>query len=141
MKKRSKDKNAHDQNDTHKEKVKKAGLLIYRNNKIFREQLLCTRFAQYKDDEQFRSKIKDSSMESDHTNPSVKRKKKEDMKQSRLSKKIKLENEDEVVDLLKRNTVRGPDYVCCCCHRLLFEKIKFRCVIETRMPQAKKLPM
>lgn len=35
------------------------------------------------------------------------------MKQSRLSKKIKLENEDEVVDLFKRNTVRGPDYVCC----------------------------
>lgn len=118
VKKRSIDKNALDV--THKEKVKKAGLLKYHTNEILREKLLCARSAQYKNDELFRSKLKDSSKQSYHTNSNVKRKKKENMKQRRLCKKIKLENE-EVVNLFKRIAIRGPDYVCCCCHRLLFE--------------------
>lgn len=119
VKKRSIDKNARD--DTHKKKVKKAGLLKYHINEMFREQILSTRSALYKNDELFRSKIKDSSKQSYHTSPNVKRKKKENVKQRRLCKKRKLENEEEVVNLFKRNTIRGPDYVCCCCHRLLFE--------------------
>lgn len=119
VKKRSIDKNALD--DTHKKKVKKAGLLKYHIDEMFREQILCTRSALYKNDELFRSKIKDTSKQSYHTSPNVKRKKKENVKQRRLYKKRKLENEEEVVNLFKRNTIRGPEYVCCCCHRLLFE--------------------
>lgn len=40
---------------------------------------------------------------------------------------MKLEHEEEVVSMFKRNTVRGPDFACCCCHRLLFENQVQRC--------------
>lgn len=53
VKKRSIDKNALDA--THKEKVKKAGLLKYHTNEV-----LCARSAQYENDENYRSKVKES---------------------------------------------------------------------------------
>lgn len=72
--------------------------------------------------EVFRTKLKTSSKQTYHSKSSVKRTKMENTKKRRSLKKIKLENDEEVINLFRRNTAQGLDYVCCCCHRLLFVK-------------------
>lgn len=124
VKKRSINKYCFD--ETHKEKVKRASVLKYNTDEKFRKTLLKTKEKRYKTDEDFRRKLKENSKQN-YSNPSVKRRKKENSKQTKLNKKMKLEHEEEVVSMFKRNTVRGPDFACCCCHRLLFENQVQRC--------------
>lgn len=112
---------------THKEKVKRASVLKYNTDEEFRKTLLKTSAMKYKTDEVFRMKSKEKSKQNYFFNPSVKRTKNGNSKQAMLNKKIKLEHEEEVVSLFKRNTARGPDFACCCCHRLLFENQVQRC--------------
>lgn len=106
--------------DIHKQKVKKARLTKYQQNEQFRETIRDARCVRYKNDEVFRTKLKESSKQKYHSNYGVKRTKMENTKKRRSLKKIKLENKEEVINLFRRNTAQGPDYVCCCCHRLLF---------------------
>ena len=56
--------------------------------------------------------------------------KKHDTRKSRRSKKSKLENEFNVNILFKKKSKEFPDYVCCCCHRLLFVNQVHKCDIE-----------
>lgn len=114
-------------NKAHKKKVKGTSILKYNSDENFRRTLLQTRAMRYKNDEAFRLKAKEKSKQNYFFNPCVKEMKKENSKQSRLSKKLKLEHEEQVVNLFKRSTARGPDFACCCCHRLLFENQVQRC--------------
>lgn len=114
-------------NEHHRDNVKKASRMKYHTNEKFRKKFLSDCSVKYKTDADFRSKLKNNSKQSYHSNPDCKRKKKQNTTQARLMKKIKLENEEEVVNLFKRNTVRGPDFACCCCHRLLFENQVLLC--------------
>lgn len=136
MKQRSIDKYRVD--EIHKENVRKASVQKYSKDDKFRENLLRTSSLKYKTDESFRSKVQENSKHYYHSSPSVKRMRKENVQQRRLNKKIKLEDVEEVLNLFKRNTARGPDFACCSCHRLLF-KIKYRRVIERYMPKVKNL--
>lgn len=126
--------------DIHKQKVKKASLTKYQQNEQFRETIRDARCVRYKNDEVFRTKLKESSKQKYHSNYGVKRTKMENTKKRRSLKKIKLENEEEVINLFRRNTAQGPDYVCCCCHRLLFVNQVQPCDRNT-YAIAKKLPV
>lgn len=119
MKKRSIDK--YRLNRSQREKVRKSSIFKYNTKNQFRKELLDVQKMKYKTDEKFRLKSIVSSKQHYHSHPSVKRKKKESSTQRRMTKRIKLENEEEVVNKFRRNTARGPDFACCCCHRLLFE--------------------
>ncbi|XP_052695810.1 uncharacterized protein LOC128174255 [Crassostrea angulata] len=107
--------------DAHKERVKKASIQKYRCDEKFREKLLRSSSLKYETDETFRSKSLENSKRYYHSSPGIQKKKIQKSKQSRLNKKIKLENFEEVINLFKKNTARGPDFACCCCHRLLFQ--------------------
>lgn len=107
--------------EIHKENVRKASVQKYSKDDKFRENLLRTSSLKYKTDESFRSKVQENSKHYYHSSPSVKRMRKENVQQRRLNKKIKLEDVEEVLNLFKRNTARGPDFACCSCHRLLFQ--------------------
>lgn len=107
--------------EIHKEKVKKASVQKYNNDEKFREKLLRTSSLKYKTDEIFRTKLQENSKHYYHSCPRVKKMKIENAQQRRLNEKIKLENDEEVLNLLKKNTARGPDFACCYCHQLLFQ--------------------
>lgn len=107
--------------EIHKENVRKASVQKYSKDDKFRENLLRTSSLKYKTDESFRSKVQENSKHYYHSSPSVKRMRKENVQQRRLNKKIKLEDVEEVLNLFKRNTARGPYFACCSCHRLLFQ--------------------
>ena len=101
----------------------------------------------YQLDEKHRENVKARSADR-YANPSVKKemlesrkrkyecnednrnKKKNDTRKSRRSKKAKLENEFNVNILFKKKSKEFPDYVCCCCHRLLFVNQVHKCDIE-----------
>ncbi|XP_065942676.1 uncharacterized protein [Magallana gigas] len=107
--------------DIHREKVKRASVQRYHSDEKFREKVLCTSSLKYKTDESFRSQSKENSKKSYQSSPLFQKKKIEKSRQNRFNKKIKLENIEEVRHLFKRNTAQGPDFVCCSCHRLMFQ--------------------
>lgn len=111
--------------------MKNTSKLKYHTNDTFKEKLLNDCSIKYNTDEVFRSKLKDYGKKQYHSKTCVQKRKKENSRQNRQNKKIKLENQEEVVNMFKKSIVRGPDFACCCCHRLLFENQVQKCDANT----------
>ena len=99
------------QDEKHRENVKARSADRYANPCI-KKELLENRKRKYECDEERRNKKKDDTMK------------------SRRSTKSKLEDEINVISLFKKKSKECPDYVCCCCHRILFVNQVHECDME-----------
>ncbi|XP_062571478.1 uncharacterized protein LOC134233522 [Saccostrea cucullata] len=84
----------------------------------------------YKNDEEHKQKIKTANKMKYHFSEDEKKKKKEAVFNQRQTLKVKLEDEEEVLALFRESVRNGPEYTCCCCHRLLFEHQVQGCTLE-----------
>lgn len=99
----------------------------YRRNKTFKQKILKDAANKYLKDESVRSKVKALSKKRYESSSEIKTLKKEAVKDQRQEKRMKLENEDEIVRVFKEKAMHGIDFTCCCCHRILFQNQVQRC--------------
>ncbi|XP_062581675.1 uncharacterized protein LOC134243443 [Saccostrea cucullata] len=113
----------------HRKDVKQRSTEKYRNDEVHREGVKQRSMEKYMNDEAHRE-VKSAQKGCKTENATEKKKKKENVLNQRRALKVKLEDEEEVVKLFKESVRDGPDYICCCCNRLLFEHQVQRCTLE-----------
>ncbi|XP_065942067.1 uncharacterized protein [Magallana gigas] len=116
--------------NTHKENVKRMSTQKYKLDEMHRQNVKKRSTEKYKLDEDHREKVKVASKTSYHLSLEAKRLKKEKVSKKRQERMEKLKGESEVVNLFKNTIKQGPEYTCCCCHRLLFENQVRGCTHE-----------
>ncbi|XP_062606132.1 uncharacterized protein LOC134267940 [Saccostrea cucullata] len=109
------------ENETYRIKNKAANVLRYSTNATFKAIVKEKAAKRYQTDTKVQSEVKKRSKDGYHSSAELKRKKKEEVSQKRRQKQLNLEHEEEVIRLFKKNAMEGPDFVCTCCHRLLFK--------------------
>lgn len=114
-------------NENHKCLVNNARKERYRRNRTFKQKILKDAANKYLKDESVRSKVKALSKKRYESSSEIKTLKKEAVKDQRQEKRMKLENEDEIVRVFKEKAMHGIDFTCCCCHRILFQNQVQRC--------------
>ena len=132
----------------HRQAVKDASTKKYKVDQEHRTALIKTNTQKYKKDPQYqirqkeyeknryntdkehRQNVTTKSKEKYKNEENTRNKKKENAKKSRLASKSKFKNEYNVIGLFKQKSKECPDYVCCCCHRLLFGNQVQKCDIE-----------
>ncbi|XP_062622277.1 uncharacterized protein LOC134283815, partial [Saccostrea cucullata] len=128
VKRRSTDKYKKD--GEHRADVKRRSTDKYKKDGKHRADVKRRSTDKYKKDEDHRYMLKAASKVKYHCSADGKKRKKENVLKQRQAMKVKLEDEDEVVKLFKENVRNGPEYTCCCCHRLLFENQVQGCTFE-----------
>lgn len=123
-------------NENHKCLVNNARKERYRRNKTFKQKILKDAANKYLKDESVRSKVKALSKKRYESSSEIKTLKKEAVKDQRQEKRMKLENEDEIVRVFKEKAMHGIDFTCCCCHRILFQN-QVQIVRKVCIPRAK----
>ncbi|XP_061167749.1 uncharacterized protein LOC133176667 [Saccostrea echinata] len=113
--------------EVHKKKVNQASARKYKTDQNFRKGILISKARRYRTDDTFRSNAKAYSKEKYHVSSDAKVLKRETVKKERIAKHTKLENEEEIIRSFKENAIKGIDFTCCCCHRLLFENQVQKC--------------
>ncbi|XP_062603566.1 uncharacterized protein LOC134265363 [Saccostrea cucullata] len=114
----------------HRESVKQRSMDKYKNDQEHRKDVKQRSKEKYKNDEEHRRKVKAVNKVKYHFSAAEKKKKKENVLNQRRALKVKLDDEEEVMKLFKESVRDGPDYICCCCNRLLFEHQVQRCTLE-----------
>ncbi|XP_062594109.1 uncharacterized protein LOC134255598 [Saccostrea cucullata] len=117
-------------NETYKEKVKQRSKQEYKTNQNHKEKVKQRSRQRYKTNKQHQEKVKKASKVRYHSSAETKLQKKESVQKQRQALHVMLENIDEVVKSFKDCVRHGPEYVCCCCHRLLFENQVQGCTVE-----------
>ncbi|XP_062602888.1 uncharacterized protein LOC134264626 [Saccostrea cucullata] len=128
VKQRSREKYKND--DVHRMDVRQRSIQKYKNNEVHRMVVKKRSTEKYNNNEEHKNKVKTVLKRKYNTSADEKRKKKENVLNQRRAQKVKLEEEDEVVKLFKESVRSGPEYTCCCCHRLLFEHQVQGCRLE-----------
>lgn len=114
-------------NENYKCLVNNARKERYRRNKTFKQKILKDTANKYLKDESVRSKVKALSKKRYESSSEIKTLKKEAVKDQRQEKRMKLENEEEIVRVFKEKAMHGIDFTCCCCRRILFQNQVQRC--------------
>ncbi|XP_052681371.1 uncharacterized protein LOC128162243 [Crassostrea angulata] len=109
------------EDETYRMKNKAANVLRYSTNETFKTDVQRKAAKRYQTDIEVQSKMKKFSRTKYQLSEEVREKKKAEVAQNRTVKQMNLE-QDEVIRSFKRNAIEGPNYVCTCCHRLLFKK-------------------
>lgn len=128
MKKRSSEKYRSD--TKHREFLKKRSIEKYKNDEEHKIDVKRRSTEKYKNDEEHKHKVKTANRRKYHFSAEEKKKKIENVLNQRRTLKVKLEDEDEVAKLFRECVQDGPDYTCCCCHRLLFEHQVQGCTLK-----------
>ncbi|XP_062569582.1 uncharacterized protein LOC134231612 [Saccostrea cucullata] len=152
LKQRSLEKYRND--EVHRKNYQEKSIEKYKNDEAHRLNVKQRSIEKYKNDEEHRvaikqrlnvkhkktkkstrmmkniKKVKAVNKVKYHFSAAEKKKKKENVLNQRRALKVKLEDEEEVVKLFKESVRDGPDYICCCCNRLLFEHQVQRCTLE-----------
>ncbi|XP_062600922.1 uncharacterized protein LOC134262538 [Saccostrea cucullata] len=116
--------------EVHRLNMKQRSTERYKKDEVHKLNVKQRSIEKYKQDEDHQHKVKNANKLKYHANADEKKKKKEGVFNQRRALKVKLEDEDEVVKLFKESIGNGPEYTCCCCHRLLFEHQVQRCSLE-----------
>ncbi|XP_061180157.1 uncharacterized protein LOC133188671 [Saccostrea echinata] len=117
-------------NEEHRGDVKRRSTEKYKEDEVHRADVKKRSTEKYKKDEKHRNMLKAANKVKYHFNADAKKCKKENVLKQRQARKVKLEDEDEVVKIFKESIRNGPEYTSCCCHRLLFENQVQRCAFE-----------
>ncbi|XP_061191659.1 uncharacterized protein LOC133199853 [Saccostrea echinata] len=117
-------------NQSHKEEVKQRSRQKYKTDQSHKEEVKRRSRQKYKTDKQHHEKVKTASKVKYHSSAETKTQIKESVQKQRQALHEMLKNIDEVVKSFKNCVRHGPEYVCCCCHRLLFENQVQGCTLE-----------
>nr|XP_022296821.1 uncharacterized protein LOC111106437 [Crassostrea virginica] len=119
VKRRSKHK--YETNESHKEDVKQRSKHKYETNEPHKEDVKQRSKRKYKTDQQHKQRVKVASKAKYHSSVESKEEMKKYVQEKRKTRQHRLQNEEEVVKSFKESVKQGPEYTCCCCHRILFE--------------------
>ena len=115
-----------------KEKMKKTRRHLYQNNpsfkEHFKEKMKKTRRHLYQNNSNFKEKIKMISKAKYTNNPMYRHEVKQTNLKRRENKKQKMTNFEYVLSNFRKLIAHGPEYVCCVCLKLLFEKQVKKCI-------------
>ncbi|XP_062593070.1 uncharacterized protein LOC134254555, partial [Saccostrea cucullata] len=128
VRQRSKEKYKND--EVHRMDVKQRSTEKYKNDELHRMDVRQRSTEKYKNDEEHKQKVKTANKMKYHFSADDKKKKKEAVFNQRQKLRVKLEDEEEVLTFFRESVRNGPEYTCCCCHRLLFEHQVQGCTLE-----------
>ncbi|XP_062597979.1 uncharacterized protein LOC134259411 [Saccostrea cucullata] len=117
-------------NQAHKEEVKQRGRQKYKTNQTYKEESKQRSRQKYKTNKQHQKKVIAASKARYHSSAETKIKSKKSVQKQRKALHEMLKDIDEVVKSFKDCVRHGPEYVCCCCHRLLFENQVQGCSLD-----------
>ncbi len=135
-------------NEEHKAKVIQAGKDKYSTNQQYRAKIRQSSVQKYASDDQFSAKVKHSSFKKyanspDHrarvihytvqkykSNPVYAESIKKRNQEKKRNQTLKKHNIDVVIQQFREKVKQGPEYVCCVCHRLLFQHQVVECKKE-----------
>lgn len=112
----------YEEDETYRLKKKAANVRRYSANETFKAGVQQRAAKRYQTNTEVQLKMKNCSKSSYQSSEVAKRKKKDNVGLNRKVKKLKLEEEEEVVTQFKEIAKEGPEYVCACCQRILFRK-------------------
>ena len=93
-----------------KEKMKKTRRHLYQNNSNFKEKIKMISKAKYRNNPMYRHEVKQTNLKRSE------------------NKKQKIRNFEYVLSNFRKLIAHGPEYVCCVCLKLLFEKQVKKCI-------------
>ena len=105
----------------YKESVKQRARQKYETDESYKEDVKQRSRQKYELDQQLREKVKKANNVRYHSSTRTKMQIKESVQKCRQALHEMLKNVDEVVNSFKDSIKDGPEYTCCCCHRLLFQ--------------------
>ena len=114
-------------NDIYKDSLKTRGMERYKNDILYRERIQRRCREKYKLDRAHKEKTKSNY----HFNLEKKNRKNKNVSKHKQQRKQNLAAEEELVALFKSMVKQGPEYTCCCCHRLMFQNQVKRCLYNT----------
>nr|XP_034322337.1 uncharacterized protein LOC117688395 [Crassostrea gigas] len=121
------------EDETYRMKNKAANVHRYCTNETFKANVQERAAKRYQTDTEIQAKLKKRNRTKYKSSEEVRKKKKEAVTLNRKLKHLNLEQEEEVIRSFKKLAMEGPNYVCTCCHRLLFKKQVQAC--ESQMYQ------
>nr|XP_034326027.1 uncharacterized protein LOC105328140 [Crassostrea gigas] len=121
------------EDETYRMKNKAANVHRYSTNETFKANVRGRAAKRYQTDAEIQVKMKKRNRMRYNFSEEVRNKTKEKVTLNRKLKQLNREQEEEVIRSFKRLAMEGPNYVCTCCHRLLFKKQVQAC--ESQMYQ------
>ncbi|XP_078340715.1 uncharacterized protein LOC111117892 [Crassostrea virginica] len=118
-------------NQSHKQDVKEKSKQKYKTNDLHKQDVKQRSKMKYKMNEQHQQKVKTASKAKYHSTAESKEEMKKYVQKRRIAMQHMLEDMNEVVKSFKESVKQGPEYTCCCCHRIFFENQVQGCAIET----------
>jgi hypothetical protein len=116
--------------ESHKADVKLRSRQKYETDELHKANVKQRSRQKYETDKQHRERVKRASKVKYHSSAETKMQVKESVQKRRRAMHEIFENIDEVVKSFRNSIEDGPEYTCCCCHRLLFESQVQGCTIE-----------
>ncbi|XP_078312804.1 uncharacterized protein LOC144619253 [Crassostrea virginica] len=132
-------KTKYETDEKHQQKVKTASKTKYKTDEKHQQKVKITSKTKYKTDEKHQQKVKTASKVKYHSSADSKEEMKKYVQKRRIAMQHMLKDMDEVVTSFKHSVKQGPEYTCCCCHRILFENQVQGCAIETYEKRFKAL--
>ncbi|XP_078794680.1 uncharacterized protein LOC144988284 [Oryzias latipes] len=129
VKERSKRK--YQSNDTQRENVKALSSRKYQSNDTHRENVKALSSRKYQSNDTHRENVKALSSRKYHQDPHFRKSVVDGIKYKRQLNKKQLEEFDVVMKQFLDKVKDGPGFVCCVCHRLLFEHQVLHCKKES----------
>ncbi|XP_022312092.2 uncharacterized protein LOC111117320 [Crassostrea virginica] len=125
--------------EQHQQKVKTASKTKYKMDEQHQQKVKTASKTKYKTDEKHQQKVKTASKVKYHSSADSKEEVKKYVQKRRIAMQHMLKDIDEVVTSFKHSVKQGPEYTCCCCHRIFFENQVQGCAIETYEKRFKAL--
>ncbi|CAG2199123.1 unnamed protein product [Mytilus edulis] len=120
--------------DDFKRKVKQASIQKYADDDDFKRKVKRASIQKYADDDDFKTEVKRASIQKYADDDDFKSKVKDQILTRRKNAKEESNDVTKVIENFRKNVSKGPEFVCSCCFRLLFENQVVQCKRELYKP-------
>ncbi|XP_063435689.1 uncharacterized protein LOC134716610 [Mytilus trossulus] len=118
----------------HNSYVRNSSIQKYADDDDFKSKVKQASIQKYADDDNFKSKVKQASIQKYADNDDFKSKVKDQILTRRKNAKEDSNDVTKVIENFRKNVSKGPEFVCSCCFRLLFENQVVQCKRELYKP-------
>ncbi|XP_063436496.1 uncharacterized protein LOC134717928 [Mytilus trossulus] len=120
--------------DDFKREVKRASIQKYADDDDFKREVKRASIQKYADDDDFKREVKRASIQKYADDDDFKSKVKDQILTRRKKAKEDSNDVTKVIENFRKNVSKGPEFVCSCCFRLLFENQVVQCKRELYKP-------
>ncbi|XP_071152909.1 uncharacterized protein [Mytilus edulis] len=120
--------------DDFKSKVKQASIQKYADDDDFRREVKQASIQKYADDDDFKREVKRASIQKYADDDDFRSKVKDQILTRRKNAKEDSSDVTKVIENFRKNVSKGPEFVCSCCFRLLFQNQVVQCKRELYKP-------